>query len=326
MRQSLPSWHLRQAIPNKSFYPNTVSYRAFSSHQYKHERASTLRAVAPVTNSTTIGRPGRFQKTTPNREDFAKQNDPFHLFQAFADSQKNYERYGGHGLFKSTYKQAAQRLNAISAEINRVDKKLIVHFMSQNPDPALFRKFKEIAHLRRNYVRTIGNQGFEERTDQSAARLRAEGLLVGLPRLLRNARGQSGSLKQARKQNPYRSRSDRLMREETRQAMLNASFSLKMRFSSSPKARCKEQLRVLNRWLKLSELDRLSPRPFLKPSEREELKDALAETHQLGLYLNRVFQFCKAICVIFVCAFVMWRAGSDLIKRRRHSKEQATLE
>ncbi|CAF9904027.1 MAG: hypothetical protein ALECFALPRED_004808 [Alectoria fallacina] len=264
--------------------------------------------------------------STSNGTNSKERNDPIVIFQTFTDLQKNYERYGGPHLFRHTYKQTFQRFNALNAIFGKIDRKRLMNQMVQSTDVTLFRKLKEIADLRQNYVRTVGSKNFEERTDQSATPLRAEGFFAGLPRLLRNARRETREMKHARKQYPYTSRCSQFLGEETEQAMQNAPYVLKIRFSLSPDAQTKEQLQVLMRWLKLSETDRLRPKPLLTASLREELKYALAETHKIKLYYKKVFQVCKAICIIFACGFFAWRAGSDLIERWRHSKNQAALE
>lgn len=309
-------------MPIKPFQFQTISFQEFSSHQRRPEKGQ-----APSAANFTRARPsGAAQKIPVDRDDSKNQNDLFDLFQTFTDSQKNYERYGGPNLFRYTYKQAFQHFNGLNAVFSKIDKAVLRNYMAQNSDPALFHKFKEIADLRRNYVRTVGSKNFEERTDQSAARLRAEGLFAGLPRLLRNARRETKKLKQARKQNPYTSRSSQFLREETKRVMQNAPYLTRLRFSLSPATQTKEQLRVLMRWLKLSETDRLSPRPFLAPSSSEELKHALVETHQIMLYYNKVFQVCKAICIIFASGFFAWKAASDLIERWNASKRLAASE
>lgn len=117
------------------------------------------------------------------------------------------------------------------------------------------------------------------------------------------------------------------MREETKQTMQNAPYSVKIRFFLSPDAQSKEQLRILMRWLKLSEIDKLNPRPFLTPLSRQELKYALEETHKLKLYHKRLFQMgrevCKAISIVLACAFFAWKAGSGLVARWLDSNRQA---
>ena len=299
---------------------------AFSTQRDKSRMSPSSSAASSTSNGTSTLRPGIAQKIRAESEDSKERNDPIVIFQTFADSQKNYERYGGPHLFRHTYKQTFQRFNALNAIFGKIDRKCLMNQMAQNADVTLFRKLKEIADLRQNYVRTVGSKNFEERTDQSAARLRAEGFFAGLPRLLRNARRETRILKDARKQYPYTSRSSQFLGEETKRAMQNAPHFLKIHFSLSPNAQTKEQLRVLMRWLKLSETDKLRPKPLLTASLREELKYALVETHEIKLYYNKVFQVCKAICIIFACGFFAWRAGSDLIERWRHSKNQAALE
>lgn len=313
--------HLGGATPIKTLQFQTISFQAFSSHQRRPEKGPTL----PAPSATNPTRPQRSDVVQRIPVDSKTHND-LDLFQTFINPQKNYERYGGRNLLRYTYKQASQHFKALNTVFGKIDKAVLRDYMGQNRDHALFGKFKEIAELRRNYFRTVGSENFEERTDQSAARLRAEGVFAGLPRLLRNARRETRKLKQARKQNPYASRSGQLMGEETKRAMQNAPYLLKLRFSFSPAAQTKEQLRVLMRWLKLSETDRLSSRPFLTPSSREELRYALAEAHRVKLYYNRVFQVCKALCIIFACAFFAWKAGSGMIERWRASKRQAALE
>ena len=309
-------------MPFKPFQFQPISNQEFSSHRRRRERGP-----APSAAKLTKTRPSdAAQKIPIDRDDSKKQNDLFDLFQTFADPQRNYERYGGPNLLQNSYKQAFQHFNGLNAAFSNIDKAVMRNYMAQKPDHALFHKLKEIADLRRNYVRTVGSKDLEERTDQSAVRLRAEGLFAGLPRLLRNARRETNELKQARKQNPYTSRSTQFLREETRLVMQNAPFFTRLRFSLSPTNRAKEQLRVLMRWLKLSETDRLSPRPFLAPSSREDLKHALVETHQELMTFNRVFQVCKAVCIIIACALFAWKAGSDLIERWQASKRQAALE
>ncbi|KAL9134927.1 MAG: hypothetical protein Q9175_003885 [Cornicularia normoerica] len=323
---SLLCWHLGRAKPIKSFHLETTSYQAFGSHQHRSEEPSTLPAVPSATNPTRTRRPGVAQNSPADREGIKQQNDPFDLFQSFADLQKSYEYYGGRNLSRYTYKEAFQRFQALDATFGRIDKAVLKNYMAQYPDRTLFRQLKEIADLRRNYVRSVGTKNIEQRTDQSAAPLRAEGLIAGLPNLFRNARRESEKWKQARKQNPYKARSGQLLGEETKRAMQNASYFVKLRFSLSPNAQTKEQLRVLLRWLKLAEMDKLSPMPFLTPGSREELQRALEETHKVKFYSNKRFQMYKAICIVFVCAFFAWKAGSDLFERWHHSKREAILE
>ena len=303
------------------------SFKATPSTQRDNPRMAASPSAASFTsNGTSTLRPGIAQKIRAESEDSKERKDPIVIFQTFADSQKNYERYGGHHLFRHTYKQTFQRFNALNAIFEKIDRKCLMNQMAQDTDVMLFRKLKEMADLRQNYIRAVGSKNFEERTDQSAARLRAEGFFAGLPRLLRNARRETRKMKDARKQFPYRSRSSQFLSEETKRAMQNAPYFLKIQFSLSPDAQTKEQLRVLMRWLRLSETDKLRRKPLLTASSREELKYALAETHKTKLYYNKVFQVCKAICIIFACGFFAWRAGSDLIERWHHSKNQTALE
>lgn len=318
---------LERAIPKVyiASFLRTLSTQAIS------KRATTSPAVPVATKSTRIRRrPDIAQKICAGKDDLKQQDDLFSLFETFANSQTNYERYGGRNLFRYTYDQHNERFNALSADFTRMDKQLLINYMAQHPDFELFRRFKEIADLRREYVRTVGSKGMEQRTDESAARLRAEGFLTGLPRLFRSARRETRMLKQARKQSPYTSRSSQLMREETKQAMQNAPFLQKVRLSLSPEAQAKEQLRVLMRWIKLSETDKLSPKPFLAPSSRQYLQNALEETHRLKLYHTRGFQVCREVCkavsIVLACAFFAWKAGSGLVARWGDSNRQAALE
>lgn len=322
-----PCWHLDHARPNNLFNLRTISSQAISSHQRRAETI-TLPAVPSVTRPTrTRRRPDIAQKISVGRDNVRQQDDLFALFEIYADSQRNYERYGGRNLFQHTYVQNSERLSVLNADFNRIDQQLLMNYVVQHPDLALYRKFREIVDLRRKYVRTVGSKNIEERTDESAARLHADGFLTGLPRLFRNARRETGKLKQARKQNPYTSRSSQFMREETKQTMQNAPYSVKIRFFLSPDAQSKEQLRILMRWLKLSEIDKLNPRPFLTPLSRQELKYALEETHKLKLYHKRLFQMgrevCKAISIVLACAFFAWKAGSGLVARWLDSNRQA---
>ena len=309
--------HLGTVVPFKSYRTQYNSYQAFSLQQHKLKEVSIAPTLSSAKGSTRKQHPGVAQNVPPDREDFKEQNDAFQLFQTFADSQKHYGRYGGRNLFRYTYKQTSQHLNASNADLNRIDNRLLAKYMAEYSDRMLFRKFYEIAHLRRNYARTVRST---KRTDHSAARLTRP------PRLLRSAGREDGKLKEARKQNPYTSRSSQLMREETNRVMQSAPWPLKLRFTLSPNAQVKEQLRVLMRWLKLLEMDKLSPKPLLKLGEREDLKHALEETHRLKLYYRKNILLCKAVCFVFVCCFIAWKAGSDLIERLQNSKRQATPE
>lgn len=315
--------HLGTVIPFKSCRTQYHSYQAFSLQQHKPKEASTSPTLSSAKGSARKQHPGVAQDVSPDREDFKEQNDASQLFQTFADSQKHYDRYGGRNLFRYTYKQTSQHFNASNADLSSIDDRLLVKYMAEYPDRMLFRKFYEIAHLRRNYARAIRST---KRTDQSAAGLRGEGLSTRPPRFPRNAGREDGKLKEARRQNPYTSRSSQLMREETNRVMQSAPWPLKLHFTLSPNAQVKEQLRVLMRWLKLSEMDKLSPKPLLKLGEREDLKHALEETHRLKLYYRKNILLCKAVCFVFVCGFIAWKAGSDLIERLHDSKRQATLE
>ena len=308
-------WYQNRATAIQSVQVKIIPIRGVSSHQHRLGKASTPPAVSSASDRTRTQGPGIGQKNPTDGRNLEELKDPFQLFRTFADSQKNYECYGGRNLFRYTYKQATQRFNALSAEFSGIDRSLLISYVAQHPDSELFRKFKEITDLRQNYIRTVGSKTLGERTDESAAQLRAEGLFSGLPRLLYNARSETGKLKEARRQYPYTTRSSQLMREETKREMQNASYLQRFLVLLSPDAQVKEQLRVLIRWIRLSELDELSPRPLLTPSLREELKDALAETHELDLKYVRLFQLCKAVCILLVSALIAWKAGSGLVDR-----------